>query len=143
MFLKKRFSWIHHALSLDILGDLIGEGAFSKVYKVTNTEDGKVYAAKKVKIDFISGQENETRLMQTFTSPFIVQYAESYMDADYLYIIMEYCENGNLRTYIDGAKEKGLLCTEDVCYTYLSFLSYYCKHYFRKLGNSLLQQQMA
>ena len=96
------------------MGDLIGEGAFSKVYKVTNSEDGKIYAAKKIKNDFIQGTEEETRLLQTFTSPFIVQYVESYMDQNYLYIIMEYCENGNLRTYIDGAKEKGLLCSEDV-----------------------------
>ena len=104
--------------SLDTLGEPIGQGAYSKVYKLIRRTDRKVFAVKQIANELAQDDENEIRLLQNFSSPFIVQYVESFKDDHYLYIVMEYCENGSLRDYINKAIQMGFMCSEDVCYLF-------------------------
>lgn len=99
-------------LQKDELGPLIGKGAFSQVFKLIRRRDGKEFAVKQ--IDLYKSDGNEIAFLQNINSPFIVHYVESFKDLHSLYIIMEYCEHGNLREFIKEAKTKGLRVSEDV-----------------------------
>jgi len=63
-------------------GDLIGEGAYAKVYQCMNIENGELYAikrykfsqeAKKVEREFIS-MRKEVHLLQMLNHPNMVKY---------------------------------------------------------------------
>jgi NIMA (never in mitosis gene a)-related kinase len=80
----------------------IGEGSYSKVYKVLRTADQKTYAMKKVPMKNISESErenalNEVRILASVNCPFIVAYREAFLDRDSLYIVMDYVEEGDLK----------------------------------------------
>jgi NIMA (never in mitosis gene a)-related kinase len=70
----------------EVLG-LIGQGAYSLVYRVRRLRDGKIYALKKVKILDLSDKErlnalNEVRLLASISHPNIVAYKEAFIDED-------------------------------------------------------------
>lgn len=64
---------------------LIGDGAYSSVYKVRRQEDNDVYALKKVKMLNLSEKEkenalNEVRILASITHPNVVSYKEAFID---------------------------------------------------------------
>lgn len=53
---------------------LLGDGAYSTVYKVKRKSDGKIYALKKVKVGSLSEKEkenalNEVRIIASIKNP--------------------------------------------------------------------------
>jgi NIMA (never in mitosis gene a)-related kinase len=81
----------------------LGEGAFSKVYKVQRLTDEHEYALKMVKVKSLDHKEvenalNEVRLLASINNPFISRYKEAFFDKDSecLCIIMEYSNDGDL-----------------------------------------------
>ncbi|CAB4384200.1 unnamed protein product [Rhizophagus irregularis] len=83
------------------LGDCIGKGAFGSVYRALNWETGEVVAVKQVKISNIPKSElnfimTEIDLLKNLNHQNIVQYKGRHKETEYLYIILEYCENGSL-----------------------------------------------
>jgi len=81
----------------------LGEGAYSKVYKVQRISDNQIYALKRVKIANLSEKEkenalNEVRILASIQSNYIIGYKEVFFDDNSmaLYIVMEYAENGDL-----------------------------------------------
>ncbi|EGR31283.1 protein kinase domain protein [Ichthyophthirius multifiliis] len=85
---------------------LLGEGAFGKVYKCQ--KQNKQFAVKVIKKTTLQTSqiqletlENEIEVMKKFTkSNNILKYISHYSDDQNYYIFTEYCEGGNLRTYI-------------------------------------------
>ena len=91
---------------------LLGEGAFGKVLKVSSLINQKIYA---MKILDLKGKENdsmtkedkekyfisEIELLKKLDHPNIVKYYKSFREGDKLYIIMEYFDNGDLDDYIN------------------------------------------
>ena len=62
---------------------LLGEGAYSSVYRVKRLIDGKDYALKKVKIMDLSEKENalnEVRILASIRHPNVVQYKETFIE---------------------------------------------------------------
>jgi len=64
---------------------LIGDGAYSSVYKVRRAEDNEVYALKKVKMLNLSDKEkenalNEVRILASINQPNVIQYKEAFID---------------------------------------------------------------
>ena len=56
---------------------ILGDGAYSNVYKVKRLEDGKQYALKKVKLDHLSEKErenaiNEVRILASVKHPNVI-----------------------------------------------------------------------
>jgi len=83
------------------LGDCIGKGAFGSVYRALNWETGEAVAVKQVKISNIPKSElnfimTEIDLLKNLNHQNIVQYKGRLKEKEYLYIILEYCENGSL-----------------------------------------------
>ncbi|XP_038182636.1 serine/threonine-protein kinase Nek1 isoform X9 [Arvicola amphibius] len=94
----------------------IGEGSFGKAVLVKSTEDGRHYVIKEINISRMSGKERqesrrEVAVLANMKHPNIVQYKESFEENGSLYIVMDYCEGGDLFKRINA--QKGALFQED------------------------------
>ncbi|KDN49612.1 hypothetical protein K437DRAFT_255295 [Tilletiaria anomala UBC 951] len=84
------------------LGDCLGRGAFGSVYRGLNWMTGETVAVKQIDLSNIPESElgeimSEIELLRNLKHPNIVKYKGSEKTTDYLYIILEYCENGSLQ----------------------------------------------
>jgi len=82
---------------------LLGEGAYSSVYKVMRLADKQIYALKKVKLPSLSDKEranalNEVRLLASIKHSNIVDYNEAFYDdrTRSLCIVTEFADGGDL-----------------------------------------------
>ncbi|XP_066896173.1 serine/threonine-protein kinase Nek1 isoform X9 [Kogia breviceps] len=94
----------------------IGEGSFGKAILVKSLEDGRQYVIKEINISSMSGKEREesrreVAVLANMKHPNIVQYRESFEENGSLYIVMDYCEGGDLFKRINA--QKGILFQED------------------------------
>ncbi|XP_071466634.1 serine/threonine-protein kinase Nek1 isoform X6 [Marmota flaviventris] len=94
----------------------IGEGSFGKAILVESTEDGRQYVIKEINISGMSSKEREesrreVAVLANMKHPNIVQYRESFEENGSLYIVMDYCEGGDLFKRINA--QKGILFQED------------------------------
>ena len=88
-------------------GRLIGQGAFGKVNLGLNILTGRVVAIKSFnKLNLNSNSENmkkilyETNLMKKLNHPNITKILELFEDKEYILIIMEYINGGNLFSFL-------------------------------------------
>uniref|UniRef100_H3APE6 non-specific serine/threonine protein kinase n=1 Tax=Latimeria chalumnae TaxID=7897 RepID=H3APE6_LATCH len=94
----------------------IGEGSFGKAILVKSKEDGRQYVIKEINISRMSSKEREesrreVAVLANMKHPNIVQYKESFEESGCLYIVMDYCEGGDLFKRINT--QKGILFSED------------------------------
>ncbi|KAM6220308.1 LOW QUALITY PROTEIN: serine/threonine-protein kinase Nek1 [Rhynchocyon petersi] len=94
----------------------IGEGSFGKAVLVRSKEDEKQYVIKEINISRMSSKEREesrreVAVLANMKHPNIVQYRESFEENGSLYIVMDYCEGGDLFKRINA--QKGNLFQED------------------------------
>ncbi|KAM9084046.1 serine/threonine-protein kinase Nek1 isoform 9-T11 [Megaptera novaeangliae] len=94
----------------------IGEGSFGKAILVKSIEDGRQYVIKEINISSMSSKEREesrreVAVLANMKHPNIVQYRESFEENGSLYIVMDYCEGGDLFKRINA--QKGVLFQED------------------------------
>ncbi|XP_077441349.1 serine/threonine-protein kinase Nek1 isoform X14 [Vanacampus margaritifer] len=94
----------------------IGEGSFGKAVLVKAKKDGHQYVIKEVSISGMSDKERqesrkEVSVLANMSHPNIVQYKESFEEGGCLYIVMDYCEGGDLFKKINS--QKGMLFTEE------------------------------
>ena len=80
----------------------LGKGGFGSVYKVINKNDNKIYAIKRISIKGLSQKEldfikNEANIISDIDNENIVKYHDSFYDDDYLNIVMDFCDFGDLR----------------------------------------------
>ena len=81
----------------------LGDGAYSKVYKVQRVVDEQIYAMKKVKIGQMSPKDrdnaiNEVRILASISHPNVIQYKEAFVDLknELLCVVMQYADSGDL-----------------------------------------------
>ncbi|KAL7888847.1 hypothetical protein AOLI_G00038210 [Acnodon oligacanthus] len=94
----------------------IGEGSFGKAILVRSREDGHQYVIKEIGISRMSNKERresrrEVAVLANMSHPNIVQYKESFEEGGCLYIVMDYCEGGDLFKKINN--QKGVLFPEE------------------------------
>uniref|UniRef100_A0A4W3JHJ4 non-specific serine/threonine protein kinase n=1 Tax=Callorhinchus milii TaxID=7868 RepID=A0A4W3JHJ4_CALMI len=94
----------------------IGEGSFGIAILVKAKEGGKQYVIKEINILRMSNKEREesrreVAVLANMKHPNIVQYRESFEESGCLYIVMDYCEGGDLFKRINT--QKGVLFSED------------------------------
>ena len=73
------------ALEFEFLTSILGDGAYSQVYKVRRAEDQAVYALKKVKMLNLSDKEkenalNEVRILASINHQNVIAYKEAFID---------------------------------------------------------------
>ena len=86
-----------------ILEKCLGKGAFGEVYLTKKAGDNnKIYATKKYERDKIENTEamkylkNEIAILQTLNHPNIVKFEDVKKTKKHFYIVMEYCNGGEL-----------------------------------------------
>ncbi|XP_053514421.1 serine/threonine-protein kinase Nek1 isoform X5 [Artibeus jamaicensis] len=109
----------------------IGEGSFGKAILVRSTEDGRQYVIKEINISRMSNKEREesrreVAVLANMKHPNIVQYRESFEENGSLYIVMDYCEGGDLFKRINA--QKGILFPEDQILDWFVQISLALKH---------------
>ena len=84
----------------------IGSGSFAHVVLVKDPKTQQLYACKIVKRSFLLENklfrmfEQEVRLMESFDHPNIVKIHDVVFSNDFIFLVMEYCSNGELYSYI-------------------------------------------
>ena len=102
------------------IGEEIGKGSFSAVYKGTKKSSGQRVAIKvidKTKLNpkDISVIESEIRILEKMEHPNILKFYEHYFEQNKAYIILELCEGGELfdrivkRDFYTEADAQGVL----------------------------------
>uniref|UniRef100_A0A8C8S6W1 non-specific serine/threonine protein kinase n=1 Tax=Pelusios castaneus TaxID=367368 RepID=A0A8C8S6W1_9SAUR len=94
----------------------IGEGSFGKAILVKAKENNRQYVIKEINICKMSNKEREesrreVAVLANMKHPNIVLYRESFEENGCLYIVMDYCEGGDLFRRINA--QKGILFSED------------------------------
>eukprot|EP00347_Sterkiella_histriomuscorum_P013090 403366059 len=81
----------------------LGSGSFGVIYKVRRKSDNGIYVMKEIEIEDDSNFKNslqEMNLLKSLSHQHIVKYVDSFTREQNFYIIMEYCEKGDLCEYI-------------------------------------------
>nr|KJB31830.1 hypothetical protein B456_005G210100 [Gossypium raimondii] len=105
-------SAFHKSKTLDnkyMLGDEIGKGAYGRVYKGLDLENGDFVAIKQVSLENIAQEDlniimQEIDLLKNLNHKNIVKYLGSSKTKSHLHIILEYVENGSLANIIKPNK---------------------------------------
>ena len=90
----------------------IGTGSYGVVYKVQ--KNNKVYVLKQIPINpnstisQIDSVKNEAKILSSLKSKYVVEYYDSFEENNCLNIIMEYCEGGDLGTYISNYQKMNI-----------------------------------
>eukprot|EP00741_Cyanophora_paradoxa_P015870 tig00020909_g15321.t1 len=102
----------------------IGKGSYGSVYLSKNRDDGRHYVIKRISINDLPPEEREAtlqevRLLASLRNPFIVAYHESFFYSnkegdEFLCIVMQYCEGGDLNDAIQRQKNAGRLFPEEM-----------------------------
>lgn len=127
----------------------LGKGTFGTVYKVQRVSDGCVFAAKAVAYGGMSDKEkqmivSEVNILREFRHPHIVKYYDRIIDRDHhvIYIVMEFCENGDLASYIKCTKREGAYIPEDVVWRIFSQIVLALKECHGKDSNVVLHRDL-
>lgn len=87
----------------------LGEGAYGKVFKASSVNNkDQLFAIKQVKKksqseSAIEAMYREVNVMNSVDHAHIIKYFETYEESNYIYLVMELCENGSLEDKIkDG-----------------------------------------
>lgn len=98
------------------LNDVLGRGAFAEVYKGICQETQQLVAVKvinksgikKFGPDILKAIGNEVNILQMISkeieTPYIVKIFECFMTDNFIYIILEFCNQGNLCEVLEKAK---------------------------------------
>ncbi|CAD8127223.1 unnamed protein product [Paramecium sonneborni] len=84
---------------------IIGEGNFGKVLLIKNIEDGLMYATKTLRNDLMTSVDDiqdEIVALQALKHRNIVQLKSIFQHKKFWLLIMEYCEGGQLKEYLEN-----------------------------------------
>lgn len=102
----------------------IGRGCFGAVSKIRRRSDGKILVWKELNYTKMSDKEKqmlvgEVNILRTLNHPNIVRYYDRVIDRDYskIFIVMEYCEGGDISTLIKTSRKEKKHIPEDMIWS--------------------------
>jgi serine/threonine protein kinase len=118
---------------IDEEGELLGGGAQAQVFQCEHKSKKIICAVKKIAkpskrqieigLDWTSTWKMEVSLMAMVSSPYVVHIYDTIEDEKYAYIVMEYCEKGDLRYYLYQRNKASKPIFEPVTFFCLFFFS--------------------
>ncbi|CAD6886423.1 unnamed protein product [Tilletia laevis] len=107
--------------------DVIGNGTFGIIRKVRRLSDDRMFARKELNFERMSERDRkqivaEVNILRTLGHDNIVKYEERFVDKDrgILYIVMEYCEGGDLGSVIKRYRRSDSYLQEETVWCYLA-----------------------
>ena len=102
-----------------IIKERLGIGAFGIVFKVVKKTNNNIYVIKQIPLLGLSPQQkieakSEARILSSVRSNYIVRYYESFEENNYLNIVMEFCDGGDLCEFLNKNKKTKYLLKEDL-----------------------------
>ena len=86
----------------------LGEGMFGTVYKARNVKTGSIHAVKTIAKASLAGDikaqelfQTETEVMHKFDHPNLLHLFEIVEQDGKYYLVLDYCNNGDMMEYID------------------------------------------
>lgn len=109
--------------------ETIGSGSFGIIRKVRRISDGMVLARKEIDYRKMSEKEKvqlvaEVNILRELRHPNIVRYYERFVDRGNcsIYIIMEFCEGGDLAAIIKKCRKEKRYIPESIVWNLMSQL---------------------
>lgn len=111
--------------------EAIGEGAFGKAYLAKRKPDSEHCVIKEINFEKMPVQEKEASkkeviLLAKMKHPNIVTFFSSFQENNRLFIVMEYCDGGDLMKRI--RRQRGVLFSEDQILSWFVQISLGLKH---------------
>ncbi|KAL0210724.1 hypothetical protein P9112_009022 [Eukaryota sp. TZLM1-RC] len=107
----------------------IGTGTYGRVSKMRRKSDNRIFAVKEINYGRMSEKEkellvSEVNILRNLHHPHIVQYYDRVIDRrnTKIYIVMEYCEGGDLAGLIKRCSKENTIITEPVVWKIMSQL---------------------
>ena len=87
--------------------EIIKENMYNNISLIKNKKNNNKYILKKIYMDTeeLNKNENEAKILKKLEHENIVKYYDSFKDNSYFFIIMEYCQNSDLRNFIKNYKD--------------------------------------
>ncbi|EJD03227.1 Pkinase-domain-containing protein [Fomitiporia mediterranea MF3/22] len=105
--------------------EIIGNGSFGIIRKVRRKSDGEILARKELNFEKMSERDRkqivaEVNILKDLHHENIVRYIDRFVDRDagILYILMEYCDGGDLSSIIKQSARSGRTLPEDTVWSY-------------------------
>lgn len=88
----------------------IGSGTFGMVHLIRRKIDGRNFALKRVPLDKDATEENkainnEISVLKSLNHANVVRYYDSFVEKEYMCIVMDYCERGDFQRRVKKAKQ--------------------------------------
>ena len=101
----------------------LGKGTYGIVYRAKKKSDNNVYVIKQISLLGLSKAQIdevklESEILRKIKSQYVVKYYDSFEENNNLYIVMEYCESGDLNDYIEKQKKTKHLLHENIIWTF-------------------------
>ncbi|XP_034041958.1 serine/threonine-protein kinase Nek2-like [Thalassophryne amazonica] len=124
----------------------VGFGAFGKCQKILRKSDGKILAWKvvhtrKMRESLKNRIIQEVNLLKELDHPNIVQYVDHFIEKNKVYVVMEYCEGGDLASLIKCCIKKSLFLPEELILQVLEQLTSAPEHCHRHPDGSVVLHQ--
>ena len=105
----------------------IGKGSFGSVSRVKRRSDGRNLVWKELNYGKMSEKEkqmlvSEVNILREISHPNVVRYYDRIIDREHskIFIVMEYCEGGDISTMIRTSKKEKTNLPEDMIWSILS-----------------------
>ncbi|CAG8568737.1 11788_t:CDS:2 [Cetraspora pellucida] len=107
--------------------EIIGTGSFGLIRKVRRKSDSRILARKEIDYRRMNDKErnqlvSEVNILRELKHPNIVRYYDRYIDNTncMIYIIMEYCEGGDLSSIIKKCRKEGNYLSESTIWFFFT-----------------------
>jgi len=101
----------------------LGIGSYGTVYKVTKKNTNIFYVIKQISLfgltpDEIKDVNLEAKILSSINSKYVVKYYDSFEEKNFLNIVMEYCDGGDLGQFIEEKKALNEPIKEDLIWNF-------------------------
>lgn len=111
------------------MGEFLGRGHFSQVFKATHKQTGQVFAVKCLKDDDLTKEGREMLIAEVgalnrLKHPHVISHHGFFSEGDSYYLVLDYCEGGGLERVLKDGKSLPEAQAKRVIRQVLSALEY-------------------